>query len=364
MIGKIKEFNFKSLLIFNTFALIATSYIFNSFIFVGVFTLFFFISLFTTKIGLRIIKKLNLLQNIRAEGPANHFKKSYTPTMGGIFMIIPFLIFLLLITINLSSLILFFLFLTIFGFFITGFLDDYLSIKNKDNTGLKTKEKFILQSIISIIFIFLAYEKNLIDPLITVSDSWGINTNIFILPISFLVLVGMSNSVNLTDGLDGLAIVPVMIVAMSFAFIAYISGNIVFSNYLLIQYIPGTGELAVFCGSLIGAALGFLWFNAPPAKVFMGDTGSLALGGSLGSIAIICKHEILLAIIGGLFVLETLSVVIQVFIFKMTGKRVFLMAPLHHHFEKKGWPESTIVIRFWIITIVLALIGLATLRIR
>ena len=178
------------------------------------------------------------------------------------------------------------------------------------------------------------------------------------------IIIGSANAVNLTDGLDGLAIVPVMIVAMSFAFIAYVSGNIVFSNYLLIQYIPGTGELAVFCGSLIGAALGFLWFNAPPAKVFMGDTGSLALGSSLGSIAIICKHEILLAIIGGLFVLETLSVVIQVFIFKMTGKRVFLMAPLHHHFEKKGWPESTIVIRFWIITIVLALIGLATLRIR
>ena len=186
----------------------------------------------------------------------------------------------------------------------------------------------------------------------------------FFIPFYLFLIVGSSNAVNLTDGLDGLAIVPVMIVAMSFAFIAYVSGNIVFSNYLLIQYIPGTGELAVFCGSLIGAALGFLWFNAPPAKVFMGDTGSLALGGSLGSVAIICKHEILLAIIGGLFVLETLSVVIQVFIFKMTGKRVFLMAPLHHHFEKKGWPESTIVIRFWIITIVLALIGLATLRIR
>ena len=191
-----------------------------------------------------------------------------------------------------------------------------------------------------------------------------IDFGIFYFPISIFIIIGSANAVNLTDGLDGLAIVPVMIVAMSFAFIAYVSGNIVFSNYLLIQYIPGTGELAVFCGSLIGAALGFLWFNAPPAKVFMGDTGSLALGGSLGSVAIICKHEILLAIIGGLFVLETLSVVIQVFIFKMTGKRVFLMAPLHHHFEKKGWPESTIVIRFWIITIVLALIGLATLRIR
>jgi len=205
MIGKIKNFNFKSLLILNTFALVVTSYFFNNFIFIGVYTLFFFISLFTTKNGLKIIRKLNLLQNIRTEGPSNHYKKSDTPTMGGIFMIVPFLFFLLLLTINLGSLKLFLLFLTILGFFITGFLDDYLSIKKKENTGLKTKEKFILQSIISIIFILLAYEKNYINPLITISDSWGININIFILPISFLVLVGMSNSVNLTDGLDGLA---------------------------------------------------------------------------------------------------------------------------------------------------------------
>jgi len=185
MIGKIKEFNFKSLILLNTFALTATSYLFNNFIFLGVFVLFFFISLFATKNGLEIIRKLNLLQNIRTEGPANHYKKSDTPTMGGIFMIIPFLIFLTLITINLGSLKLFLVLLTILGFFITGFLDDYISIKNKENTGLKTKEKFILQSIISIIFILLAYEKNLISPLITVSDSWAINMNIFILPVSF-----------------------------------------------------------------------------------------------------------------------------------------------------------------------------------
>ena len=205
MIGKIKQINFKSLLILNTFGLIVTSYFFKNFILIGVFILSFFVSLLTTKNGLEIIRKLNLLQNIRTEGPASHYKKSDTPTMGGIFMIIPFLIFLLIITINLGSLKLFLLLFTIFGFFITGFLDDYLSIKNKENTGLKTKEKFILQSIISIIFIFLAYEKNLINPLITISESWGIDINIFILPISFLVLVGISNSVNLTDGLDGLA---------------------------------------------------------------------------------------------------------------------------------------------------------------
>ena len=194
MIGKIKKFNFKSLLILNTLALIATSYFFNNFIFIGVFTLFFFVSLFATKNGLKIIRKLNLLQNIRTEGPSNHYKKSDTPTMGGIILIIPFLIFLLIITINLGSLKLFLLLLAVFGFFITGFLDDFLSIKRKENTGLKTKQKFILQSVISIIFIFLAYEKILINPLITVSDSWGINMNIFILPVSFLVLMGISLS--------------------------------------------------------------------------------------------------------------------------------------------------------------------------
>ena len=205
MIGKIKKFNFKSLLILNTFALIVTSYFFDSFIFLGIYTLFFFISLLSTKSGLKIIQNLNLLQIIKTDGPANHFKKSDTPTMGGIFMIIPFLIFLLIININLSSPRLILLFITIFGFFITGFLDDFLSIKNKKNTGLKSKEKFLIQSIVSIIFIFFAYKKDLINPIITVSDSWGINMNIFILPISFLVLVGLSNSVNLTDGLDGLA---------------------------------------------------------------------------------------------------------------------------------------------------------------
>ena len=191
-----------------------------------------------------------------------------------------------------------------------------------------------------------------------------INFGYFYLLISLFILVGSANAVNLTDGLDGLAIVPVMIVAMTFAFIAYVSGNVVFSEYLLINYIPGTGELSVLCGALIGSALGFLWFNAPPAKVFMGDTGSLALGATLGSIALMVKHEIVLAIAGGLFVLETMSVVIQVISFKLTGKRVFRMAPLHHHYEKKGWSEPTIVIRFWIITFVLALLSLATLKIR
>jgi phospho-N-acetylmuramoyl-pentapeptide-transferase len=179
-----------------------------------------------------------------------------------------------------------------------------------------------------------------------------------------LVMVGASNAVNLTDGLDGLAIVPVMIAAGVFALIAYLVGNRVFADYLQLHFVPGTGELAVFCSALIGAGLGFLWFNAPPAAVFMGDTGSLALGGALGAVAVATKHEVVLAIVGGVFVVETLSVVIQVFWFKRTGRRVFLMAPLHHHFEKKGWAEPTIVIRFWIISMVLALVGLSTLKIR
>ncbi len=352
MIGKIKKFNFESLLILNTFALIVTSYFFNNFIFTGVYILFFFVSIFTTKNGLKIIKKFNLLQNIRTEGPANHFKKSDTPTMGGIFMIIPFLILLLTITINLGSLKLFLLFLNIFGFFITGFSDDYLSIKNKKNTGFKTKEKFTLQSIISIIFILLAYEKNLINPLMTISDSWGINMNIFILPISFLVLVGMSNSVNLTDGLDGLA--------------AGCSG-VVFYGLGTEILMKGQQELFVFsilCYSMSGICLGFLKYNSYPAKIFMGDTGSLTIGAILGSIALLTNSVFTLFIFSGIFIIESLSVMIQVGFFKITkklfhrGKRIFLMAPLHHHFELKGVKEQKIVENFWKINILLVILGI------
>jgi len=352
MIGKIKKFNFESLFILNTFSLIVTSYFFNNFIFVGVYILFFFISIFTTKNGLKIIKKFNLLQNIRNEGPANHFKKSDTPTMGGVFMIIPFLIFLLIITINLGSLKLFLLLLTIFGFFIIGFLDDYLSIKNKENTGLKTKEKFILQSIISIIFISLAYEKNLINPLIIVSDSWGIDMNIFILPISFLVLVGMSNSVNLSDGLDGLA--------------AGCSG-IVFYGLGTEILMKNQQELFVFsilCYSMSGICLGFLKYNSYPAKIFMGDTGSLSIGAILGSIALLTNSVFTFTIFSGVFIIESLSVIIQVGFFKITkklfhsGKRIFLMAPLHHHYELKGVKEQKIVENFWKVNILLVILGI------
>ena len=352
MIGKIKKFNFKSLLILNTFALIVTSLFFNNLIFIGVYTFFFFISLFTTKNGLKRIKKLNLLQNIRTEGPANHLKKSDTPTMGGIFLIIPFLIFLLIITIILVSLKLFLLFLTIFGFFITGFLDDYLSIKNKENTGLKTKEKFILQSIISIVFISLAYQNNLINPLIILSDSWGINMNIFILPISFLVLVGISNSVNLTDGLDGLA--------------AGCSGIVFYGlgTEILMKEQQELFIFSILCYSMSGICFGFLKYNSYPAKIFMGDTGSLSIGAILGSIALLTNSIFTLSIFSGIFIIESLSVMIQVGFFKITkklfhkGKRIFLMSPLHHHFELKGIKEQKIVENFWKINILLVILGI------
>jgi len=352
MIGKIKKFNFESLLILNTFALVVTSYFFNNFIFIGFYSLFFFISLFSTKNGLKIIKKFNLLQNIRTEGPTIHFKKSDTPTMGGIFMIIPFLIFLLIITINLGSLKFFLLFLTILGFFFTGFLDDYLSIKNKENTGLKTIEKFTLQSIISISFILLAYEKNLIDPLITISDSWEINMNIFILPIAFLVLVGISNSVNLTDGLDGLA--------------AGCSGIVFYGlgTEILLKEQQELFIFSILCFAMSGICLGFLKYNSYPAKIFMGDTGSLSIGAILGSIALLTNSIFTLSIFSGILIIESFSVMIQVGFFKITknffhrGKRIFLMAPLHHHFELKGVKEQKIVENFWKINILLVILGI------
>ena len=249
-----------------------------------------------------------------------------------------------------------------------GFSDDLLKIKLKNSRGLNSKLKLLGQLIIGSLTIYILqqyanhqYLNNLYFPFF---KNAVLYMGIFFIPFALFVIVGSSNAVNLTDGLDGLATVPVMLVALSFTLISYVVGNAIFAEYLKIPYIANAGELSIFCGAIFGSCLGFLWYNAPPAKIFMGDTGSLSLGGSLATIAIIVKHEIVLAIIGGLFVLETLSVIIQVLSFKLTGKRVFKMAPIHHHFEKKGWPESTVVIRFWIIAIILALIGLATLKLR
>jgi len=317
---------------------------------------------------IKIFEKKQISGPIRQDGPIDHIiKKSGTPTMGGLIIILGILsgTFLWADLKNIYVLTVIFISLSL-GFL--GFIDDLLKIKLKNSRGLNPKLKLLGQLVIGSIVIFILskysdhqyldnlyfpFFKNLILPL-----------GIFFIPFTLFVIVGASNAVNLTDGLDGLATVPVMLVAISFTFISYVVGNTIFAEYLKIIYVSNAGELSIFCASIFGSCLGFLWYNAPPAKIFMGDTGSLSLGGSLAVVAIIVKHEIVLAIIGGLFVLETVSVIIQVLSFKLTGKRVFMMAPIHHHFEKKGWPESTVVIRFWIIAIILALIGLATLKLR
>jgi phospho-N-acetylmuramoyl-pentapeptide-transferase len=307
-------------------------------------------------------------QPIRVDGPASHLvTKAGTPTMGGLLILIAITISTLLWA-DLQNRLVWVVLLVTIGFGLIGFADDYMKLTKRNSRGLPGKLKLLAQLVISLaaasaVAAFMPPElaTNLAVPFF--KDSL-IPLGFLFWPFAVLVMVGASNAVNLTDGLDGLAIVPVMIAAACFALIAYLVGNTVFAGYLQIHNVPGAGELAVFCGAIVGAGLGFLWFNAPPAMVFMGDTGSLSMGGALGAVSVIAKHELVLAIIGGLFVLETVSVIVQVASFKLTGKRVFRMAPLHHHFEQKGWAESTIVIRFWIIAFILALIGLSTLKLR
>lgn len=245
-----------------------------------------------------------------------------------------------------------------------GFIDDYIKVSKHSSDGLSGKIKFAVECLVVAVAAWWLADYNSPTLSIPFFKDLVINMGIFYIPFIVLFIVGMGNAVNLTDGLDGLAIMPVIIAAGTFALITYLVGNAVFSEYLNIIRVEGAGELAIFCGAIIGAGLGFLWFNAPPAMIFMGDTGSLALGGALGTVAAIAKHEIVLLIVGGLFVLETASVIVQVISFKLTGKRVFRMAPIHHHYEKKGWAEPTIVIRFWIIAVILALVGLASLKLR
>ena len=309
-----------------------------------------------------------ILDPIRDDGPTDHIiKKIGTPTMGGVLILIGLFSGVLLWA-DLSSSYIWFLVFIVTSFGLLGAYDNYKQIRYKNSSGISFRFKIISQILIAIIgILLLSYfsdYKELTNLYFPFFKNLIINLGWFFIPFSVFIIVGSSNAVNLTDGLDGLATVPVILVAACFAFISYVTGNIVFADYLQIPYIKGVGEVSVFCGSIIGACLGFLWFNAPPAKIFMGDTGSLALGGWLGAVGIITKHEIVLAITGGLFVLEAISVIVQVISFKLTGKRVFMMAPIHHHFEKKGWPESTVVIRFWIISIILAMIGLATLKLR
>jgi phospho-N-acetylmuramoyl-pentapeptide-transferase len=305
---------------------------------------------------------------IRDDGPINHIiKKVGTPTMGGV-LILAGILFGTLLWADLKNPYIWVLLMVATSFGLLGAIDDYLKIKQKNSRGLSSVMKIVWQIILSSIAISLLINygdnehlKKLYFPFL---KNFTLHLGLFFIPFAIFIIVGSSNAVNLTDGLDGLATVPVMLVALSFTLICYVVGNTVFSEYLQIPYIANVGEASIFCGAMVGSCLGFLWYNAPPAKIFMGDTGSLSLGGSLGALSLIAKHEIVLAIIGGLFVLETASVIIQVISFKLTGKRVFMMAPLHHHFEKKGWAESTIVIRFWIISIILALVGLATLKLR
>ena len=323
-------------------------------------------------LGPRIIAWLKSKQKegqpIRDDGPQQHLiTKAGTPTMGGFLILISIAVSTLLWADLTNGYVWVILFITV-GFGLIGFADDYTKLTRRSSKGVPGRVKLVLEIVIATVAVVWiislappALETHLAIPIlkdVLFDLGW------FFAAFAVLVMVGASNAVNLTDGLDGLAIVPVMIAAGCFGFIAYLVGNTVFSNYLQLHHVSGTGELAVFCGALVGASLGFLWYNAPPAMVFMGDTGSLSCGGALGGIAVITKHELVLAIIGGLFVLETVSVIVQVISFRLTGKRIFRMAPLHHHFEQKGWAEPTIVIRFWIIASVLALAGLSTLKLR
>jgi phospho-N-acetylmuramoyl-pentapeptide-transferase len=307
-------------------------------------------------------------QPIREDGPQRHvIEKQGTPTMGGLMILISSVVSTLLWA-DLTNAYVWIVLLVTLSFGLLGFTDDYQKVTKRSSAGISGRAKLVVQLAVAALASYAAmrlegpplagsvavpFLKQVLVPL-----GWGF------LIFGMLVICGASNAVNLTDGLDGLAIVPVMIAALAFALISYLVGNIKFADYLQLHYVAGTGELTVFLAALVGAGLGFLWYNAPPAMVFMGDTGSLALGGALGAVAIVTKHEIVLAIIGGLFVLEAVSVIIQVASFKLTGKRVFKMAPIHHHYEQLGWKESTVVIRFWIIAVVLALIGLSTLKLR
>ncbi len=333
---------------------------------------FFTALIFGFMFGVPLINLLKRKQSngqpIRDDGPEGHLlTKQGTPTMGGV-LILGALTVSTLLWARLDNGFVWTVLLVTVSFGLVGFVDDYAKVTKNSHAGLSGKIRLLIGFLIAAC---AGYAATLLHPddltnqlALPVFKDVLVNLGIIFIPFAMFVIVGAANSVNLTDGLDGLAIMPVMIAAAALGIIAYAVGRVDFTEYLDVHYVPGTGELLIFCSALIGGGLGFLWYNAPPAAVFMGDTGSLALGGALGAIAVMTKHELVLGIIGGLFVVETLSVIIQVLYFKRTGKRVFLMAPIHHHFEKKGWAEPQIVIRFWIISLILAMIGLATLKIR
>ncbi|OEU63702.1 MAG: phospho-N-acetylmuramoyl-pentapeptide-transferase [Desulfuromonadales bacterium C00003094] len=311
------------------------------------------------------LQKLQIGQTIRKVGPESHFKKEGTPTMGGTLILLAIVLPTLLWT-DLSNVYVWVTLLVTIGFGVVGFLDDYRKVKSKSSDGLSAREKMLSLTMIAttagiILYLYPPFQTTLAIPFFK-----GLlpDLGIFYIPFAVLVIVGASNAVNLTDGLDGLAIGPTIIASGTYLLFAYLAGNARLSSYLQISSVQGAGELAVLCGAMVGAGLGFLWFNTYPAQVFMGDVGSLSLGGALGTIAVITKQEIVLVIVGGIFVVEALSVIFQVTSFRLCGRRIFRMAPLHHHFELKGWAEPKIIVRFWIISIILALVALSTLKLR
>jgi phospho-N-acetylmuramoyl-pentapeptide-transferase len=321
-------------------------------------------------IGPWMIRKLTAMkfgQQVRTDGPQSHLVKSGTPTMGGALILVAITAATLLWA-DLSNIYVWIVLLVTLGFGVVGWMDDWLKISRKNSAGLAGRWKYFWQSVIGLTAAVSLYaiaatpaETALLIPML---KDVAIQLGLGYIVLTYFVIVGTSNAVNLTDGLDGLAIMPTVMVAGALAVFAYLTGNFKFAEYLSIPFVPGVGELAIFCAAIAGAGLGFLWFNTYPAQVFMGDVGALALGAALGTVAVIVRQEIVLFIMGGIFVMETLSVVIQVASFKLTGKRIFRMAPIHHHFELKGWPEPKVIVRFWIITVILVLIGLATLKVR
>lgn len=318
-------------------------------------------------IGPRFIAMLRVRQGkgqpIREDGPQSHLAKRGTPTMGGLMILIS-LSLSVLVWMDLRNPLIWAVLAVTLGFGLIGFLDDYDKVTKASHKGVSARMRLLLEFAVAGVASYLAVSQINTFLYVPFVNDFGIELGYFYYVFAAIVIVGAGNAVNLTDGLDGLATMPVIIAAGTFALIAYLVGRTDFSEYLGIPYVEGAGELAIFCAAIMGAGLAFLWFNAPPAAVFMGDTGSLALGGALGAIAVATHHEVVLAIVGGLFVFEALSVIIQVFWFKRTGRRVFRMAPIHHHFEQLGWSESKVVIRFWIVAIILALMGLATLKLR
>lgn len=313
----------------------------------------------------RFLTRHQMQQTIRKDGPKSHLSKTGTPTMGGLMILIA-IISSTVLWADMTNRYIWLTLCATTGFGLIGFWDDYLKCIKKDPKGLLSRYKFGLQILVALVVALGLYTSPAYSTILSVPFFKNVTPDlgIFYIPFTILVIVGASNAVNLTDGLDGLAVGPVMVAAVAYLIVSYVSGHADFSEYLLIPHIKGAGELAVFCGSMLGAALGFLWFNAYPATIFMGDIGSLPLGGALGTVAVISKHELLLALVGGIFVVEALSVIIQVASYKSRGKRVFLMAPIHHHYELKGWQEPKIVVRFWIIAIILGLISLSTLKLR